>query len=189
MSCGIVEASSMHTFKVFKKTTRFKKFSKGITSFVRRKNIKRKVKSSLIFSAIISAAWLKAYLYIKRSLLARQAMYTTQFIVTVPSSKFTYNKNSSTPLTYNYTLLSKHQLPYYFSGYSQLSHVNKINSKSINSVYLGSTSYNADTVAKISPGLTSLVPTFGQLATAQVLRFIKEVRKIIIYLAALHSFK
>lgn len=179
----------MHTFKVFKKTTRFKKFSKGITSFVRRKNIKRKIKSSLIFSAIISAAWLKAYLYTKRSLLARQAMHTTQFIVTVPSNGFTYSKKSSVPLTYNYTLINKLQLPFYFGGYSQLSHINKIIDKGVNNVYLDATSYSAVTVAKMHPGLTSLVPTFSQLVTTQALRFIKEVRRIIIYLVVLHSIK
>jgi len=41
-SRGLISINNYHVFKVFRKTTLFRKYSKGISKFVRRKNIARK---------------------------------------------------------------------------------------------------------------------------------------------------
>ena len=188
-SSGIAESSNMHTFKVFKKTTRFKKFSKGITSFVRRKNVRRRVKSSLIFTAIISSYWLKAYLFIKRSTLICQAMYTSQLIATTPSDSFSYNKTSSINFAYNYISVRKKRLPTYFSGCAQLSQVNNTTNNNVNSYYLDNVAYEANSLTKTSSRVPLFMNNFISLNTSHSLRFAKEVRKVIILLTLFRTFK
>lgn len=55
-----------HAFKVFKKTTFFRKYNKGIASFVRRKNILRKRKTNNIILNYITTKWVTFYLRARR---------------------------------------------------------------------------------------------------------------------------
>jgi len=52
----------LKTFKVFRKTTRFKKFNKGITLMVRKKYAKRKYKTTWLFLTYTTQAWTSHYL-------------------------------------------------------------------------------------------------------------------------------
>ena len=56
---GVAKA---HRFKVFRKSTKFKKFNRGLIDFVRRKNIKRKKYINYITLSYLSSDWSKNYL-------------------------------------------------------------------------------------------------------------------------------
>lgn len=179
----------MHTFKVFKKTTRFKKFSKGITLFVRRKNIKRRLKSSLIFNTVVSASWLRSYLCAKRFFVAYQAMYTTQFIATLSSVNFSYNKKSPNALTYSYMSTTKNN-PFAYCGNSRtLSQLSKLNDKTVNSILIGTDLYNANSVQKANVLAASTISILNSLSVNYLNRLIKEIRKVITLLTLLSSLK
>jgi len=53
---------ALKTFKVFRKTTRFKKFNKGITLMVRKKYAKRKYKTTWLFLTYTTRSWTSHYL-------------------------------------------------------------------------------------------------------------------------------
>jgi hypothetical protein len=53
---------SLKIFKVFRKTTRFKKFNKGITLMVRKKYAKRKYQTTWLFLTYVTEAWTRHYL-------------------------------------------------------------------------------------------------------------------------------
>jgi hypothetical protein len=53
---------ALKTFKVFRKTTRFKKFNRGVTLMVRKKYAKRKYKTTWLFLTYTTQAWTSHYL-------------------------------------------------------------------------------------------------------------------------------
>jgi len=53
---------SLKIFKVFRKTTRFKKFNKGITLMVRKKYARRKYQTTWLFLTYVTEAWTRQYL-------------------------------------------------------------------------------------------------------------------------------
>jgi hypothetical protein len=65
-----------HTFKVFKKTTFFRKYNRGIASFVRRKNILRKRKTNNVILTFIASKWVSFYLRLRRLCRYAQAKYS-----------------------------------------------------------------------------------------------------------------
>jgi len=57
---------AVKSFKVFRKTTRFKKYSRGITKIVRRKYMTRKRKSTALFAYYITKDWVYHYLKLRQ---------------------------------------------------------------------------------------------------------------------------
>ena len=74
-----------HTFKVFKKTTFFRKYNRGLTSFVRRKNIFRKRKTNNIVLSYITANWVLTYLRLRRVCRYAQSKYTFRIVKSLSS--------------------------------------------------------------------------------------------------------
>ena len=62
----LVPIKTVKAFKVFRKTTRFKKYNRGITRMVRRKYMKRKRKSTLLFAYYITKSWVQSYLKLRQ---------------------------------------------------------------------------------------------------------------------------
>ena len=62
MNKDLLPIKALKTFKVFRKTTRFKKFNKGITLMVRKKYAKRKYKTTWLFLTYTTQAWTSHYL-------------------------------------------------------------------------------------------------------------------------------
>jgi hypothetical protein len=62
----LVPIKTVKAFKVFRKTTRFKKYNRGITRIVRRKYMKRKRKSSSLFAYYITKSWVQSYLKLRQ---------------------------------------------------------------------------------------------------------------------------
>lgn len=54
------------SFKVFRKTTRFKKYNRGITRIVRRKYMTRKRKSTGLFAYYVTKDWVHHYLKLRQ---------------------------------------------------------------------------------------------------------------------------
>ena len=71
--------SKAHRFKVFRKTTKFKKFNRGLIDFVRRKNIKRKKSFNYISFSYISSSWSKSYLQLRSLSRFYQAFNTNNY--------------------------------------------------------------------------------------------------------------
>ena len=65
-SNSLTPFKALKTFKVFRKTTRFKKFNKGITLMVRKKYAKRKYKTIWLFLTYTTHAWTSHYLQSKQ---------------------------------------------------------------------------------------------------------------------------
>lgn len=59
--------STKHFFKNFRKTTKFKKYTLGVTKSVRKTFLNRKFKSSQYGLTIFGSKWVKAYLNLRRS--------------------------------------------------------------------------------------------------------------------------
>lgn len=59
---NLLPLKALKTFKVFRKTTRFKKFNKGISLMVRKKYAKRKYKTTWLFLTYTTQAWTSHYL-------------------------------------------------------------------------------------------------------------------------------
>jgi hypothetical protein len=57
---------AVKSFKVFRKTTRFKKYNRGITKIVRRKYMTRKRKSTALFAYYITKDWVYHYLKLRQ---------------------------------------------------------------------------------------------------------------------------
>ena len=88
-----------HTFKVFRVTTRFRKYNVGLLRFVRRKNIKRKRNSSFLPVMAISVYWSKMYLHIRSIVRYSQDLSSSGLAYTAPSpqSLFRASKLNGTP--------------------------------------------------------------------------------------------
>ena len=59
--------SIKHSFKNFRKTTKFKKYTLGVTKSVRKTFLNRKFKSSQYSLTTFGSKWVKAYLNLRRS--------------------------------------------------------------------------------------------------------------------------
>jgi hypothetical protein len=68
-----------HTFKVFRKSTKFKRFNRGLVDFVRRKNIKRKKSINYITLSYLSSNWSKYYLNLRSITRFSQSTMTSNF--------------------------------------------------------------------------------------------------------------
>lgn len=60
------ESSSLYHFKVFRKTTRFKKFNRGITKMVRKNYARRKHRTNWLVLSYITKAWVSNYLNMRQ---------------------------------------------------------------------------------------------------------------------------
>ena len=60
------DSSSLYHFKVFRKTTRFKKFNRGITKMVRKNYARRKHRTNWLVLAYITKAWVSNYLNMRQ---------------------------------------------------------------------------------------------------------------------------
>ena len=78
---ALLNVRKAHAFKVFRKSTKFKRFNRGLVDFVRRKNIKRKKSLNYITLSYLSSNWAKYYLN-SRSI--------TRFSQSVLLSNFTF---------------------------------------------------------------------------------------------------
>jgi hypothetical protein len=78
---ALLNVRKAHAFKVFRKSTKFKRFNRGLVDFVRRKNIKRKKSINYITLSYLSSNWAKYYLN-SRSIV--------RFSQSILSSKFTF---------------------------------------------------------------------------------------------------
>lgn len=76
----------IHTFKVFKATTRFKKYNTGITKLVRRKNAIRKHKTNWLNFNFIIVKWVRFFIKYKQYVRFYQSL-----------GLFSINVNSSMP--------------------------------------------------------------------------------------------
>jgi hypothetical protein len=59
-------ASHLYHFKVFRKTTRFKKFNKGITRMVRKNYARRKHRTNWLILSYITKSWVTSYLKMRQ---------------------------------------------------------------------------------------------------------------------------
>lgn len=96
----------IHRFKVFKKTTKFKRYNRGLTRFIinRKKYILRKKRTSLQFQFNLSVCWTKYYFFLRNYNRFLQALSTLNITLTL-SSKLFYKK------VVNKNALSITQLP------------------------------------------------------------------------------
>jgi hypothetical protein len=78
---SLLNVRKAHAFKVFRKSTKFKRFNRGLVDFVRRKNIKRKKSINYITLSYLSSNWAKYYLN-SRSI--------ARFSQSILSSRFTF---------------------------------------------------------------------------------------------------
>ena len=118
--CNSYKSSSLsmnhaYKFKVFKKTTKFKKYNRGLTRFIhnRKKNILRKKRSSLQFMSYIVNFWTKYYTALRNSTRFYQSLNILPYTSTLTSLAFTqkfYTKDlyqaSTSIWGYNYNTAS-----------------------------------------------------------------------------------
>ena len=79
---SLLSVRKAHAFKVFRKSTKFKRFNRGLVDFVRRKNIKRKKSINYVTLSYLSSNWSKYYLNSKS---------IVRFSQSILSSKFTFD--------------------------------------------------------------------------------------------------
>ena len=63
---SLESASGLYHFKVFRKTTRFKKFNKGITRMVRKSYARRKHRTNWLVLSYITKSWVTNYLKMRQ---------------------------------------------------------------------------------------------------------------------------
>ena len=63
---SLESASQLYHFKVFRKTTRFKKFNKGITRMVRKNYARRKHRTNWLVLSYITKSWVSNYLKMRQ---------------------------------------------------------------------------------------------------------------------------
>ena len=63
---SLESASQLYHFKVFRKTTRFKKFNKGITRMVRKNYARRKHRTNWLVLSYITKSWVTNYLKMRQ---------------------------------------------------------------------------------------------------------------------------
>lgn len=134
---GVAKA---HRFKIFRKSTKFKKFNRGLIDFVRRKNIKRKKYINYITLSYLSSDWSKNYLNQRSILRFSQALNMHNYsldslqpnILIKLSKKFTFTNGfhaASTP--------SKRAL-------------STINSLKLFNIYLQNTNFSRNTITSLN---------------------------------------
>ena len=82
--------NKVYKFKIFKKTTKFKKYNKGLTKFIinRKKYILRKKKTSYAFLYNLSFWWTKSYMILRQSLRFFQMYNIFDFSLTLSNKNF-----------------------------------------------------------------------------------------------------
>lgn len=63
---SLINPVSLYQFKVFRKTTRFKKFNRGITKMVRKKYARRKHRTNWLVLSHVSKFWALSYLKMRQ---------------------------------------------------------------------------------------------------------------------------
>jgi hypothetical protein len=63
---SLASTSELYHFKVFRKTTRFKKFNKGITCMVRKNYARRKHRTNWLVLSYITKSWVTSYLKMRQ---------------------------------------------------------------------------------------------------------------------------
>ncbi len=83
--------SKMYKFKVFKKTTKFRKYDRGLSRFIinRKKYIVRKKRTSLQLTFNSTFFWTKYYMSLRHYARFTQALNTSAYHLTLPSKQFT----------------------------------------------------------------------------------------------------
>ena len=93
---NLTRSVNKYNFKSFRKTTKFKRYAIGVTKFVRKSFLSRKMKTSYFNLILIAATWSKFYLKYKSKLknyqLINFSMYAfTSFFNTVNTNVVTIN--------------------------------------------------------------------------------------------------
>ena len=83
------------SFKVFRKTTRFKKFNRGITKAVRQKYMQRKFNTSCYVLKHITKCWSFSYIQSKQVERFIQSMYYSKLISSAPNHDVFYSISKS----------------------------------------------------------------------------------------------
>lgn len=94
------------SFKVFRKTTRFKKFTRGITKAVRQKYSQRKFNTSYYTLKHITKEWSFSYIQAKQVERFIQSMYYSLVVSSSPNHDVFYSITKSTDLNLNSHLFS-----------------------------------------------------------------------------------
>ena len=111
---NLTRVINKYDFKAFRKTTKFKRYSIGVTKSVRKSFLSRKMKSSYFNLVLIASAWSKLYLKYKSKLKNYQLINLSIFALTscfnnintnisilnFPSTHYRY-KNQNIFLTFN----------------------------------------------------------------------------------------
>ena len=76
---SLLNVRKAHAFKIFRKSTKFKRFNRGLVDFVRRKNIRRKKSINYITLSYLSSNWAKHYLNSKSVARFSQSVLMNKF--------------------------------------------------------------------------------------------------------------
>jgi hypothetical protein len=88
---------SLYTFKVFRMTTRFKKFNLGHTVFVRRKYSKRKHRANWVQMSYVTKSWSMFFLKNKQFVRFYQSLGLFNTALLSPTAQFFLNQYMLTP--------------------------------------------------------------------------------------------
>ena len=113
--------TSSYTFKVFRVTTRFKKFQRYETKFVRKQDSSRKRQTSWLVLTTILAAWSLSYLKLKYFIRFYQTLGIYRHQFTIPNT-FVLNKKFnllSNNLNYNTSNISTSLLKLFKLNYNK----------------------------------------------------------------------
>jgi len=112
---AVARLSTVYKFKVFKKTTKFKRYNRGLTKFIinRKKNVLRKKRSSLQFVSHLTHFWTLSYSSLRGSIRFSQNLnmlkYSGNLINTYFMDKLhtkDYNLSKSSIWDYSYITAS-----------------------------------------------------------------------------------
>ena len=83
--------NKMYKFKIFKKTTKFRKYDRGLSRFIinRKKYIVRKKRTSLQLTFNSTFFWTKYYMSLRHYARFTQALNTCSYHLTLPNKQFT----------------------------------------------------------------------------------------------------
>lgn len=112
---SLENTSQLYHFKVFRKTTRFKKFNRGITRMVRKNYARRKHRTNWLILSYITKSWVTNYLKMRQferfySSLGRFPLdvFSTNFSVFSLRVSMLTNRNGINIASCAKTLLSRH---------------------------------------------------------------------------------
>jgi hypothetical protein len=174
LEVNFLESSTqLYHFKVFRKTTRFKKFNKGITCMVRKNYARRKHRTNWLVLSYITKSWVTNYLKMRQferfySTLGRFQFdaFSTNFNIFSVKLNSILNRNGINIASCSKTILKRHINQSYGSEFL------KNPTKNSNSAILQTTSLQSLILSSdIYPNLVNLENTlypYGDITTSQV---------------------